>query len=52
MQIRGSILVGEQREYCRTWKNQDEITVKGKHFLQEDSRDEIGKAIKNWIRID
>ena len=48
----GSILVGEQREYCRTWKNQDEITVKGKHFLQEDSPDEIGKAIKNWITID
>ncbi len=48
----GSILVGEQREYCRTWKNQDEITVKGKHFLQEDSPSEIGKAIKNWITID
>ena len=45
----GSILVGKQREFCRTWKNQTEITVKGKHFIQEDSPDDIGKAIKDWI---
>ena len=45
----GSILVGKQREFCRTWKNQTEITVKGKHFIQEASPDDIGKAIKDWI---
>ena len=45
----GSILVGKQREYCRTWKNQTEITVPGKHFLQEDSPDEIGKNISKWL---
>jgi len=45
----GSILVGKQREYCRTWKNQTEVTVKGKHFLQEDSPDEIGKHISQWL---
>jgi len=44
----GAILVGPQREFCRTWKNQQEVTVKGNHFLQEDSPDEIGNAIAEW----
>ncbi len=44
----GAILVGPQRDFCRTWKNQQEVTVKGNHFLQEDSPDEIGKAIVEW----
>ena len=39
----GSILIGRQREVCRRWPNQTEITVKGLHFIQEDSPDEIGK---------
>ena len=46
----GSILVGEQREYCQTWKNQIEVTVKGRHFLQEDSPNEIGESIRKWHR--
>ena len=45
----GSILVGKLREFCRTWDKQEEVTVKGKHFLQEDSPNEIGIAIKNWM---
>jgi len=44
----GSILVGAQREFCRTWSNQQEVTVAGMHFLQEDSPHEIGKAIADW----
>ncbi len=44
----GSILVGPQREFCRAWKNQQEVTVAGLHFLQEDSPHEIGKAIADW----
>ena len=44
----GAILVGPQREFCRGWKNQQEVTVKGNHFLQEDSPDEIGNAIAEW----
>jgi haloalkane dehalogenase len=44
----GSILVGAQREFCRTWPNQTEVTVKGKHFIQEDSPNEIGQAIAEW----
>jgi haloalkane dehalogenase len=41
----GAILVGEQREYCRGWRNQTEVTVAGTHFIQEDSGPEIGRAI-------
>jgi haloalkane dehalogenase len=46
----GSILVGPQREFCRTWPNQTEVTVKGLHFLQEDSPDEIGRALADFVR--
>ncbi len=45
----GSILVGRQREYCRTWPNQNEVTVRGAHFLQEDSPIEISDAIAEWL---
>ena len=45
----GAILTGEQREFCRTWPNQREVTVKGVHFIQEDSPDEIGEAIATWL---
>jgi haloalkane dehalogenase len=46
----GSILVGSQREYCRSFRNQTEVTVPGLHFIQEDSPGEIGKAIADWRR--
>jgi haloalkane dehalogenase len=46
----GAILTGEQREFCRTWPNQTEVTVRGGHFVQEDSPAEIGQAIANWMR--
>lgn len=45
----GAILTGSQREFCRTWANQEEITVKGIHFIQEDSPDEIGEAVSKFI---
>ncbi|PHQ67235.1 MAG: haloalkane dehalogenase [Sneathiella sp.] len=44
----GSILIGPQRDFCRTWPNQTEVTVKGLHFIQEDSPDEIGKAVADF----
>ena len=44
----GAILTGPQREFCRSWPNQREVTVKGSHFIQEDSPDEIGSAIRDW----
>jgi haloalkane dehalogenase len=45
----GSILVGAQREFCRTWPSQDEITVEGSHFIQEDSPAAIGRAIAAFL---
>ena len=46
----GTILTGRQREFCRTWPNQDEITVKGTHFVQEDSPVEIGQAVAKFVK--
>ena len=45
----GSILIGDQREFARSWKNQTEITVSGNHFIQEDSSEEIGAALRNFV---
>jgi len=45
----GSILTGRQRDYCRTWPNQREVTVRGSHFIQEDSPAEIGRAIATFV---
>ena len=45
----GAILTGEQREFCRKWPNQIELTVKGIHFIQEDSPDQIGQTIASWL---
>jgi haloalkane dehalogenase len=47
----GAILIGEQREFCRGWPNQTEVTVPGVHFIQEDSADEIGRALRRWIEL-
>jgi haloalkane dehalogenase len=44
----GAILTGAPREFCRGWHNQTEVTVKGSHFIQEDSGPEIGQAIADW----
>ena len=46
----GSILVGAQRDFCRSWPNQQEVTVRGSHFIQEDSPDEIGRALAAFVR--
>jgi haloalkane dehalogenase len=45
----GSILVGAQREFCRTWPNQHEVTVTGGHFAQEWSPVEIGQHLDHWL---
>ena len=45
----GAILTGAVREFCRTFKNQTEVTVRGSHFIQEDSGVEIGEAVARWI---
>jgi haloalkane dehalogenase len=45
----GSILTGRQRDFCRAWPNQREVSVKGTHFIQEDSPDEIGSAVSDFV---
>jgi haloalkane dehalogenase len=45
----GVILTGPPRDFCRTWPDQQEITVRGSHFLQEDSPHEIGAAVAAFV---
>ena len=45
----GAIVVGRARDFCRTWSNQEEVTVKGIHFVQEDSPREIGTALRAFV---
>jgi haloalkane dehalogenase len=45
----GAILTGVLREFCRSWRNQTEVTVSGSHFIQEDSAAAIGRAIAQWM---
>lgn len=46
----GAILTGRALEFCRTWPNQREVTVRGVHYLQEDSPTEIGLALRDFLR--
>ena len=45
----GWILTGRARDFCRTWPAQTEVTVPGKHYLQEDSAELIGTAVSGWL---
>ena len=46
----GAIIRHRILEFCRTWPNQTEVMVKGIHFLQEDSADDIGKAVQEFVK--
>jgi haloalkane dehalogenase len=46
----GMIMNGATGEFARSWKNTSETTVKGLHFLQEDSPEEIAAAVKSWLQ--
>lgn len=46
----GHALIGRNRDFCRAWPNQEEITLHGKHYIQEDSPHELGEAVADWIR--
>jgi len=45
----GGFLVGGQREFCRTWPNQEIVSIKGYHFLQEEAPDEFGEALARFV---
>jgi haloalkane dehalogenase len=44
----GAVLVGRHRDICRSWPKQTEVTVRGLHYLHEDSPDEMGAAVRKW----
>jgi haloalkane dehalogenase len=46
----GALLTGRARDFCRTWPNQREVSVKGIHYVQEDSPAEIGAALRDFLR--
>jgi haloalkane dehalogenase len=47
----GGILAGGKvLDHARSLPAQTEVTVKGVHFVQEDSPDEIGQAVAGWMK--
>src|SRR5262245_9736073 len=46
----GALIGSQARQFCRSWPNQREVTVKGIHYVQEDSPREIGVALQEFVR--
>jgi haloalkane dehalogenase len=47
----GALLAGGANlDAARSWPAQTEVKVAGVHFVQEDSPDEIGRAVAGWLR--
>ncbi len=46
----GHGLAGAARDLARTFKNQTEITVHGRHYMQEDVPDAVGQAVANFVK--
>jgi haloalkane dehalogenase len=46
----GALLTGRAREFCRAWPNQREVTVAGSHYVQEDSPQMIGQALRSFVQ--
>jgi len=46
----GVLIAGEARDFAAGLPNQESVRVAGRHFAQEDSPDEIGRAIAEWLR--
>jgi haloalkane dehalogenase len=42
-------LIGAQREFCRSWPNQEIVTVQGAHFLQEEAPQEVARATARFV---
>ena len=45
----GVFITGRVRKLAKNFRNQHHVVVKGLHFVQEDSPDEIGQAITGWL---
>jgi len=46
----GAMLVGRALHFARSWPNQQEVAIRGIHYVQEDSAEEIGAALRNFLR--
>jgi haloalkane dehalogenase len=46
----GVLVSGERREFAAGLPNQKSVRVEGRHFVQEDAPDEIGRAIAEWVQ--
>jgi haloalkane dehalogenase len=47
----GGILASDKvLEHARSLPAQTEVTVRGVHFVQEDSPDEIGRTVAGWLK--
>jgi haloalkane dehalogenase len=46
----GAIIKDGAKEFCRSFRNQREVTVKGVHFLPEDSPHQIGAVLQEFIK--
>lgn len=44
----GALIVGPVEDFVRSWPAITEVTVPGLHFIQEDSADLIGEAVRAW----
>lgn len=44
------VMFESHRNFALSWPNQRHVQVKGGHFVQEDSPDEIGTAIASWMK--
>ncbi|MEW6127962.1 MAG: haloalkane dehalogenase [Acidobacteriota bacterium] len=45
----GGLIQGGRERICRAWKNITEVSVKGNHYLPEESPVEVGQAIAEWV---
>ena len=46
----GAILTDKDLAFIRTMPALTEVTVAGRHYVQEDSPDEIGRAVAGWMK--
>nr|WP_315847619.1 haloalkane dehalogenase [uncultured Rhodoferax sp.] len=46
----GYLLTNRLYDIAKTWPNQTEVTVKGGHYIQETTPDEVGSAIADFVR--
>ncbi len=44
------VMFDSHRKFAQSWTNQQQVQIKGGHFVQEDSPHEVGEAIFAWIK--